>query len=273
MGRQDMNIVRAIVRAYDAPSKTATIELTGSMASALSGVPVLRPAATTVNIAVGNTVLVAILDDGSAYVMATIDGAGPDADTVDGYHAKTSGADAHVVATDAAGNATISGGLNVGTATGAGPGDAALSGDIFVKGDGTVGGLIEGPGAGHIANWISTYYSGAISVTAANTPIASLSRGTTNQYGGLLVVNAFYTTGSNTNSAHYVLLVVKAPAGSGVVEIAKQGLTAGGGASWPSFTWSLDTTNNHLEASPIGSTTGTFYFAIQYMGTIKLAGV
>lgn len=34
-------------------------------------------------------------------------GVHPHADTVDGYHAKTSGADAHVIATDASGNATV----------------------------------------------------------------------------------------------------------------------------------------------------------------------
>lgn len=50
------------------------------------------------------------LDD-DAKLPASITG---DADTVDGYHAKTSGADAHVVATDASGNATITASHTVG---------------------------------------------------------------------------------------------------------------------------------------------------------------
>jgi hypothetical protein len=44
------------------------------------------------------------------------------ADTVDGLHAATSGQDAHVLASDTSGNVTVSGGLNVGTVTGAGAG-------------------------------------------------------------------------------------------------------------------------------------------------------
>ena len=53
-----------------------------------------------------------------------------DADKVDGLHAATSGANAHVVATDASGSATISGAINVGTATGAGTGGIAYSGNL-----------------------------------------------------------------------------------------------------------------------------------------------
>lgn len=45
-----------------------------------------------------------------------------DADTLDGYHAATAGQSAHVVATDEFGNVTISGGINVGSATNAAPG-------------------------------------------------------------------------------------------------------------------------------------------------------
>ena len=60
-------------------------------------------------------------------------GTAPESDKVDGLHAATSGATAHVVATDAGGNATVvnataTGGLNVGSATGAGTGEIQASG-------------------------------------------------------------------------------------------------------------------------------------------------
>ena len=59
------------------------------------------------------------------------------------------------------------------------------------------------------------------------------------------------------------------PGGSGIVEIAKNGLTTGGGGSHPSFTWTLDTSNNELEASPVGSTSGNFYFYIGQLGSLS----
>ena len=66
-------------------------------------------------------------------------GTAPNSDKVDGLHAATSGATAHVVATDAGGNATVvnataTGGLNVGSATGAGTGQVFatdLQGAVF----------------------------------------------------------------------------------------------------------------------------------------------
>lgn len=113
----------------------------------------------------------------------------------------------------------------------------------------------------------------AISVTAANTPIASLSHllGTTNQYSGLIHIIASNSdsSGSTTNTAGYVLLVTKSTGGSGVNLISSNGLTAGAGASHPSFTFTLDTTNNDLEASPVASTTGSFYFIITSIGAIN----
>lgn len=67
-----MNILRAIVRAYNAGAKTATVELTGSQASTLTGVKVLWASANTTDMAIGNTVLVAILNDGTPYVLGAI---------------------------------------------------------------------------------------------------------------------------------------------------------------------------------------------------------
>ena len=67
-----MNLVRAIVRAYDSATMTATVELTGSMASTISGVKVLWASANATDMATGNTVLAAILDDGTIYVLGAI---------------------------------------------------------------------------------------------------------------------------------------------------------------------------------------------------------
>lgn len=113
----------------------------------------------------------------------------------------------------------------------------------------------------------------SLSITGANTPVISLSSlfGSTVQYSGLLHViagNGVYSTTSVTNMAAYVLLVTESSGGSSVVEIAKNGLTAGAAANHPSFTWTIDTTNNDLEATPVASTTGSFFFYITKIGGI-----
>ena len=111
-------------------------------------------------------------------------------------------------------------------------------------------------------------------VTGANTPVVDLASifGSSNNYSGILNIlatNGVPTSGSAYNSAAYVLLVTKSTGGSGIVEIAKNGLTTGGGGSHPSFTWTLDTSNNELEASPVGSTSGNFYFYIGQLGSLS----
>ena len=111
-----------------------------------------------------------------------------------------------------------------------------------------------------------------ISVTGANTPIAELSsifNGAVN-YSGLLHILASAEEDGSGNSAAYVLLVQWI---GGVVTIASEGLILGINPSWPSFTWTLDTGNNHLEATPISSTSGTFFFYITQLGGLKLSNV
>ena len=54
-----------------------------------------------------------------------------------------------------------------------------------------------------------------------------------------------------------------------MTEIAKNGLVAGSNTNWPSFTWTGNVANNHLEATPIGSTSGNFYFYIGQFGAIN----
>jgi hypothetical protein len=116
----------------------------------------------------------------------------------------------------------------------------------------------------------------SVSITAANTAVLDLKSvfENTNVYSGVLHViatNGTYTSESATNTTAYVLLVTKSTAGTGVVEIAKNGLLTGNAASWPSFTWTLDTTNNQLEASPIGSTSGTFFFYVTQIGGMEIS--
>lgn len=116
----------------------------------------------------------------------------------------------------------------------------------------------------------------SVSVTAANTPVIDLASvfESLNAYSGVLHITAQNGTPASTaarNTTGYVLLVTKGTAGSGVVEIAKNGLTTGGSGSHPSFTWTLDTTNNQLEASPIGSTSGTFFFYVTHLGALEIS--
>ena len=96
--------------------------------------------------------------------------------------------------------------------------------------------------------------------------------GSSLNYSGILHIvasNSSPVSLSSANTSAYVLLVTKSTGGSGVVEIAKNGLVGGSNSNWPSFRWTLDTTNNHLEASPVGSTSGNFYFYIGQFGAIN----
>lgn len=113
----------------------------------------------------------------------------------------------------------------------------------------------------------------AKSVTGANTVLLNLASvfGSTAQYSGLLHIvagNARYSTDAATNVAAYLVMVTKSTGGSAATVVSSNGLTAGGSASHPSFTFTLDTTNNELEVSPVASTSGTFYFYITKLGGI-----
>lgn len=113
-----------------------------------------------------------------------------------------------------------------------------------------------------------------VSITAPSTPVCDLKSvfGSSTQYSGVLHVwagNAEPQTTTLFNGAAYVLLVTKSSStGSAVTLISSNGLTAGAAANHPSFTWTLDTVNNKLLASPVASTTGTFYFQITQLGSI-----
>jgi len=116
-------------------------------------------------------------------------------------------------------------------------------------------------------------------VTSANTPVVDLASvfGNSLNYSGILHIvasNASPASTSAANTSAYVLLVTKYTIGVNsyainVTEIAKNGLTTGGNANHPSFTWAGDVANNQLEATPIGSTSGNFYFYIGQLGALS----
>lgn len=113
---------------------------------------------------------------------------------------------------------------------------------------------------------VSVTFSGAGNVAS----LMDTAGGTTSYSGEVLVVARRDDT-SGASTAVYKLLVGKHAASSGVTVIASNGLTAGSGATWPSFTWTVDTTNNKLVATPVGSTTGAFLFYLSAEGDIALA--
>ena len=112
-------------------------------------------------------------------------------------------------------------------------------------------------------------YSKTFSASGAQTLTAlDSSLGTSNDFSGELLVtacnSAFGTTGA-IGSAIYKLLISKtAVAGEQVVEIAKLGLVAGSSANHPSFTFTVSSGN--LVATPVGSTAGNFWFALEKVG-------
>lgn len=113
-----------------------------------------------------------------------------------------------------------------------------------------------------------------ISVTAANTPIANLypaMRNGTILYGGRITIHAVKSAlTASSASAVYELLINRGTSGASLVLLGSTGATAGATANDASFTFSIDGANNQLLASPVGSTTGTFYFHMSCSGNIDL---
>jgi hypothetical protein len=108
-------------------------------------------------------------------------------------------------------------------------------------------------------------------VTAA-TGIATLSSEMgsllSTSYAGLLQVEARASPGTaGSNMASYLLHITKQPSGAGVISvISSQGLTTGGSANHPSFTFSM--VGDVLTATPVGSASGAFVFWITAIGGI-----
>lgn len=119
-----------------------------------------------------------------------------------------------------------------------------------------------------------------LSVTGVTDIVELMSpQGHQGSYGGEILIQVAGSAGAGgaggdpsaspvRNTATYKLLVDKSAIGSLVLEIAKVGMTAGTSALWPSFTWAMS--GNKLTATPIGSTSGSFYFEILASGFVKI---
>lgn len=114
----------------------------------------------------------------------------------------------------------------------------------------------------------------SVSVTGAGTKIATLvnSFGHSVHYAGLVYVEAGSAATDDilvSNEAAYLLLVTKGEgASTNVTVVSSNGLTAGAGATHPSFTWALDGASNELRASPVAATSGTFHFYVTTLGGV-----
>ena len=113
-----------------------------------------------------------------------------------------------------------------------------------------------------------------VAVTAANTPIANLfpaMRNGTTLYGGRITIHAVKNQlTSSSAAAVYELLVNRGTSGASLVLLGSTGATAGATANDASFTFGVNGATNQLLASPVGSTTGTFYFHMSCSGNIDL---
>lgn len=95
-------------------------------------------------------------------------------------------------------------------------------------------------------------------------------QGLSNSYGGELLIqaaNADPSSGSDKNAALYKLTVCKTAGGSFIEQLSAIGRVSGAGGSWPSFTWTIN--NDQLQATPINSTSGNFYFEVLGTGFVK----
>lgn len=114
---------------------------------------------------------------------------------------------------------------------------------------------------------------GPITVNNSNTVIIQLRDifDKINTFGGLITVEARNSplSFSNSNSATYVLLASKTVVNESITLISQAGLIQGNNSNWPSFTFSINS-NGQLTASPIGSTSGNFYFNLSANGNISL---
>lgn len=90
-------------------------------------------------------------------------------------------------------------------------------------------------------------------------------------FSGLITLEAKSADTENSNLAVYTLSVAKTSAGTYyITQITALGLLAGSSANWPSFTWTIDSGTGRLMATPVGSTSGLFYFYATALGNLRL---
>lgn len=103
--------------------------------------------------------------------------------------------------------------------------------------------------------------------TAGGTTNLGLLRDATNvaqNYGGLIFVTAKRTSDSAAKTSTYWLHIQ----GNSVTTLSAKGLTAGAAADDPSFTWG--TSSNTLQATAVGSTSGSFTFDYTVLGNLLI---
>lgn len=126
----------------------------------------------------------------------------------------------------------------------------------------------------------NTFLEKSITTNGSNAVnIASLRNNNMNSvynavYGAMVLVNARSGIYGTNENALYLLLINKSATSVAptVTLLHSVGLTTGAGANFPSFTFSVvaDTGSSYgqLACTPIGSTSGTFYFNIQSFGDL-----
>lgn len=165
-------------------------------------------------------------------------------------------------------------------------GAGAATKDVIVDGVGAIAKLkgnitpngVETRNGGYIIHGQETHLTPPISIAAGTaTPVCNMrsTQGHRVRYGGLVTVMASNLTPSaqERNTTFYVLNVNKSLGGGAqVAVISQQGNIIGGGASLPSFTWTLS--GDRLVATPMSGVGGTsFYFEIDCMGPIVAYGL
>lgn len=125
---------------------------------------------------------------------------------------------------------------------------------------------------GYIHHVAKTHLVRALSVTVATNVVELQStQGGQTSWGGEVLITASNAQPSASRAgalATYKLLVHKDGTSATVVEVSKIGQTTGAAATAPSFTWSMS--GNFLRATPVASTSGTFYFEIMTQGAVKV---
>lgn len=132
---------------------------------------------------------------------------------------------------------------------------------------------VETRNGGYIIHGQETHYAPSIAIPASTaTPVCNMrsTQGHRVRYGGEVTVMASNQPPSTPerNTTLYKLLVNKSiGGGSQVLELGKLGHVSGGGASLPSFTWTL--VGDQLVATPMTGVGGTnFWFEIDCVGQI-----
>lgn len=150
--------------------------------------------------------------------------------------------------------------------------------NMFEQGNDQTGGLYTNRRGSLMSSVRLTNDSGVTASKAAITFTASTAahvfKLNSQRYGqltfsGLVEVEVKSSDTESGNLAVYLLQLSKTNVYA-ITQINSQGLTAGSSANWPSFTFTIDAATGDLVATPVGSTTGTFYFFTTGMGNIRL---